>query len=193
MQPNPHGPRPAQHQPMHPGQHPPGAPYPQAGAPYPQPGMPPGYQGMPQVPYYPQPKKGFPTWAIVLIVVGVLFFFVIPIMAVAAIPLITSNTRDARRAEGEQMLGAMKDLARVTYSRLGRHQDIQTLTGPVGQGGCGASPFELTGKYYTVEDRVVGNPTHGKLTANPNQGKSDGTGQVEFNWASGQAKYSWSP
>lgn len=186
MQPNQYGPRPAQNQPMHPGQHPPGAPYP-------PPGMPPGYQGMPQMPYYPQPRKGFPTWAIVLIVVGVVFVFIVPIMALAAIPLITTNTHEARRAEGEQLMGSLKGLARVTYAKLGRHQDIQTLTGPVGAGGCGASPMELAGRYYSVDDRVLATQRGAKLTARPNIGTNGGNGYLEFDWAGGDGRYTWDP
>jgi hypothetical protein len=138
MQPQyPQGPNPAQNQPQYPQ---PGAGYQQQGAPYPQPGTHgPQYQGMPNMPYYPPRKRGMPGWAIALIVVGVLFFFIIPILALAAIPLITSNTRDARRAEGEQMLGSFTGLVRVAYAKQGTHTGIRTLTGDMRYGGCGAS------------------------------------------------------
>jgi hypothetical protein len=192
MQPQyPQGPRPAQNQQPYPQ---PGPQHPQPGAPYPQPGYgPQQYQGMPQMPYYPPPKKGMPGWAIALIVVGVLFFFIIPILALAAIPLLTSNTRDARRAEGEQMLGSLRGLVRITYAKQGTHTGIRTLTGSENIGGCGASPMELRGKYYVVRDNVESRMSGARLTCDPTTSQSDGSGHVDFEWSGGEGRYTWDP
>ena len=64
---------------------------------------PPQQYGMTPPPYYPPQKKGMPGWAIALIVCGAGFVFLV--LVLAAIPmLVSTNTRDARRAEGEQLL-----------------------------------------------------------------------------------------
>ena len=58
-------------------------------------------------------RKGFTLIELLIVVV------IVGILALAAIPLITSNTRDARRAEGEQLLGSARDSARVEYAKSG--------------------------------------------------------------------------
>lgn len=148
-----------------------------------------GPPGMPPQGYYmPPPKKGMPGWAIALIVVAVFLFLVIPVMALAAIPLITTNTAAAREAEGEQMLGSMRGLCRVAYAKTG--QAPRKLTGPVDSGGAGVSQFELEGKYYRAEDRV-GSPSmqEGELYAQPtDKGRSC---TLRFQWAGGDGQLSW--
>lgn len=196
----PHGP---QQQPIASGTHnpapgqpqyaPQGAP-PQYGAP-PQhgaPGMPPGY-GPPNMPppyYGPPQKKGMPGWAWGLIIGGVFLFLILPILALAAIPLITSNTAEARQAEGEQMLGSMKNFARVAFAKTGMAPT--RLTGPIGSGGagCGVSPAELEGLYYRVEDRVE-NPAAGtgELYAKPKTGGKEGS--LRFQYNGGEGKFTW--
>lgn len=184
-----------------PPQYPPQGPQPMPGAPYPpQPGMqyppgmhyPPGmpHPGMGQVPYYPQPqKKGFPVWAIVLIV----FLVLLPVCGIfglAAIPLITTNTRDARRAEGEQMLQSLKGQARVGYARLGLAP--RTLSGSYTAQGCNVPPMELQGKYFNVRDAIEApSKTTARLTADPAGAASDGAGHLEFQWAGGDGKVTW--
>ncbi len=163
-----------------------GAP-PQAG--YGPPGMPP-YP--PQYQQYPPQKRGMPGWAWVLIILGVGFamLMVVGILALAAIPLITSNTSEARRAEGEYLLSALRNRARVAYLRTGNAP--LRLTGPSDGVGCDVSRHELTGQYYEVEDRVgAPNDTHGELYASPLQTSTDGRGTMTFHWQTGDATVSW--
>ncbi|MBK8205677.1 MAG: hypothetical protein IPK87_02665 [Planctomycetes bacterium] len=184
-----HNPAPAQPQ-----YAPPGAP-PQYGAPpqqYGAPGMPPGY-GPPNMPppyYGPPPKKGMPGWAWGLIIAGVFLFLILPIMALAAIPLVTSNTAEARQAEGEQLMGSLKNQARVAFAKTGI--EPVRLTGPIGRGGegCGASPMELDGMYYRVEDRIhKPMPGTGELYAKPLTSGKEGT--LRFQYSGAEGKFTW--
>jgi hypothetical protein len=152
----------------------PGGP-PPAGAPYPPQGP---YPGMAPPYYQPQPKKGFPVWAIVLIVI-VCMLPVCGIFGLAAIPLITTNTRDARRSEGEQLLGSMKMRVKVAHARL--NVVPPQFTGAIGEGGCGVNPTDLEGKYYRVRDSIEGNKDRARIMCDPTgQGGADGTGQLDF-------------
>lgn len=185
--PNPQYGRPAG-QPQQPGPAQPQAP---GYGPPPQHGAPPQYgpQGMPPQGYYmPPPKKGMPGWAIALIVVAVFMFVVLPILALAAIPLITTNTSEARQAEGEHMLGSAKNMARVAYAKTGRVP--MRLTGTIEMGGADMAPIELDGKYYRVEDRVgAPSSSEGELYATPKN--PDKTGTLRFQYAGGEGKFSW--
>lgn len=169
---------------------PPGYGQPQYGAPaqagYGPPGMP------PYPPQYPPQKKGMPGWAWVLIILGIGFamLMVVGILALAAIPLITSNASEARRAEGESMLLMFRNRARVTYSRTGNAP--LRLTGPSDGVGCDVNRHELTGQYYEVEDRIgAPNDSHGELYAKPLQTSSDGRGTMMFHWQTGDQTVRW--
>jgi type II secretory pathway pseudopilin PulG len=151
---------------------------------YGQPGMAP-----PPYPQYPPPKKGLPWWAWLLIVGGIGFvcLMILGILALAAVPLITSNTRDARRSEGEQMLGSMRNQAKVAYA-ASRFPPVR-LTGSRADGGCMVPPDQLAGKYFKVADQVgAPSASEGSLHASPNttppgQGVgSDGQGELTFPW-----------
>lgn len=132
--------------------------------PYPQPQLPPGHfpqqQGYPQYAqpgypqygpqgYYPPPaqKSGFPTWAIVLIVGLIVVPFILGILMLAAIPLIASNTEEARSSEARAALGAMKDRARVVYQR--------TPSARLDKSALGVGPTELSGIYFSDPDYTV--------------------------------------
>ena len=152
---------------------------------YPQhPNMPPQY-GMQQMPYYPQQKQGMPGWAWALIICGLLFvFMIVGIFALAAIPLITSNTRDARRAEGEQLLYGARDFARVEFSKMGKNPGSFSSAG---------SPNDFDGKYYSVDDRIQDlSREKARITATPTTA-SDGKGTLDFPWASGGGRVKWNP
>ena len=125
-----------------------------------------------------QNRKGFTLIELLIVVV------IVGILALAAIPLITSNTRDARRAEGEQLLGSARDFCRVEYSK--------TSTPPTSLAAAGTGAF--VGKYF----QVTGAPGAGSgsfdasLSATPvAAGSSDGTGTMFFIWASGNSSISW--
>ncbi len=112
---------------------------------------PPGYPQYGPQGYYPPPQKsGFPTWAIVLIVCLVIGPFLIGILAVAAIPLIASNTDEARSSEARAALGAMKDRARVVYQR--------NPSARVDKYSLGLGTTELNGSYFTDANYSVYSP-----------------------------------
>jgi len=128
-------------------------------------------------------RKGFTLIELLIVVV------IVGILALAAIPLITSNTRDARRSEGEQMMGSMKGQARVAFAKNGAAPT--TLVGPIDTGGSGVSAGELTGQYYTVTDAVAaGTGFDASISATANNG-TDGTGTHNFDWAGGNGDFVW--
>lgn len=200
-------------QPQHaqPAQHPQGAqPHPQQQytshqqqAPQPQYAPQQYQQPMPYGPGYdlpPPPKKsGMATWVIVLIVCAVLAIPVFGILAIAAIPLITTNTRDARRAEGEQLLGTCKNQVRAHFSK--------TLTVPYSLTQAGVGPDMRQGLYYKVGDGITpegstglssgyyGDKDYGtaSLTCAPIKDPSDGVGKMTFDWTSGSSHVEWDP
>lgn len=144
---------------------------------------PPGY---PQQGYQmgPPPKKRIPGWAIALIVVaGVFLFLFISILALAAIPLITTNTHDARRAEGEQLMSSAMNQARVQYARTA--EPALTLTE------CGMSSVERRGKYFIVDDPIGNSGDYGVITCQPTRTDSDGRGRLTFSWTRGDTQVSW--
>lgn len=124
-------------------------------------------------------RKGFTLIELLIVVV------IVGILALAAIPLITSNTRDARRSEGEQMLGSMKGQARVAYAKLGRAPS--TLNAAYANNGCNVNAGELNGQYFTITD-AVGNA--GSLNAMAKT-SSDGNCTHNFNWAGGNGNFVW--
>ena len=158
-----------------------------------QQGPPQGYQqgyqqgpppyGMSPPPYYPPQKRGMPGWAIALIVCGVLF--VVMVMGLAAIPLIVSNDRDARRAEGEQLMGTARDYLRVEYSKTGDANG--TLRGFRG------GP-EFQGIYYQVDSTASRSSKpgfDGTVTCSPRKSQSDGRGTLNFAWGSANSEITW--
>lgn len=112
----------------------------------------------------------------------------------ASIPLVTTGSRDATRAEAEQMLGSLKGQTRLAYAKLDGHDNIRTLTGPVGQGGCGAVPGDLQGRYFRVRDEVTVTETGFTLFADPMPGyEHKGTCTVTANWGGGDGVFIWDP
>ena len=120
-------------------------------------------------------RKGFTLIELLIVVV------IVGILALAAIPLITSNTRDARRAEGEQLLGSARDATRVQYSKTGTApatiSAFQALT-------------NFSGKYFTMNDTITSTSTTGAISTNAGAG-SDGTGTITFQWGSGSSTIVW--
>lgn len=119
-------------------------------------------------------RKGFTLIELLIVVV------IVGILALAAIPLITSNTRDARRAEGEQLMGAARDHLRVQYSKTG------SATGPtVNLASAGVNAFQ--GEYYDVN---VYTPATPSVTADA-LGSGDTDGLMSWLWGSGNSSISW--
>lgn len=123
-------------------------------------------------------RKGFTLIELLIVVV------IVGILALAAIPLITSNTRDARRAEGEQMMGSLKGQARVGFAKTGAAP--ATLTA------AGVAATERAGKYFDVNDAitVVTANVSASISAVPKTA-SDGTGTCTFNWSGGDGTFAW--
>ncbi|MBX3473649.1 MAG: prepilin-type N-terminal cleavage/methylation domain-containing protein [Planctomycetes bacterium] len=131
-------------------------------------------------------RKGFTLIELLIVVV------IVGILALAAIPLITSNTRDARRAEGEQMMGSMKGQARVAYAKVGVNTEVTKLTGAIGgtTKGCGVNAAELNGKYFKITDALTTTATTCTIASTANTA-SDGNGSLLFNWSGGDGSFTW--
>jgi prepilin-type N-terminal cleavage/methylation domain-containing protein len=122
-------------------------------------------------------KRGFTLIELLIVVV------IVGILALAAIPLITANTRDARRSEGEQMLGSVKNQGKIAYAKHGT-ATIMTLVGDITDNtGWGCTALQLVGKYYTVVDPATGPAPTVVVTATANNG-TDGTATGTFNFDS---------
>ena len=130
-------------------------------------------------------KKGFTLIELLIVVV------IVGILALAAIPLITANTRDARRSEGEQQLGSMKNQARVAFAKTGKVP--ATLTGSIDATGSGVAAAELIGKYFQVTDAIAGTAAACKMTATPapTGTATDGTCTLTFAMAGGDGSFVW--
>jgi prepilin-type N-terminal cleavage/methylation domain-containing protein len=85
-------------------------------------------------------KKGFTLIELLIVVV------IVGILALAAIPLIASNTEEARSSEARAALGAMKDRARVVYQRT---------PGAVTKAQLGLGSTELNGSYFNDGNYTV--------------------------------------
>lgn len=153
-------------------------------------GTPPGgpQYGMQQYPYYPPPKKGMPGWAIALIIGGVALF-ILPIFALAAIPLITSNTGEARQAEGEQLLNSARDYLRIEYSKTMEDRDAFAAFATYHRSGA------FDGQYYRVDPTptlVRGGRYNAQITCSPTPAAAGGKrGQMQFAWVSGESELTW--
>ena len=186
--------RPVQSQPVQPPQAmPPQPPYPQGGYPqqppvgYPQPmpgqyqPPPPGYpqQGYPppgygpMYPPYPPPKSNTKT---ILIVVGVVlggFILVNIILALAAIPLIQSNTNEAKSSEARAALGMLKDRVRVKFINNNNRVDPRWRITDI------VHPAELKGKYYGPNDyEIVGEMRNDLVVLRARANTTSGAPQV---------------
>jgi hypothetical protein len=165
----PHAPVPPQHGQPHP-------PYPQQGQPHPQ------QYGHP--PYGPPQKKS--NLGLILILVGVFVFLpMVGCLGLAAIPLITSNASDARRAEGEAVAGTVKTQLRAMYAKTGEipqaHDPaVQTILQ------SGVSEYISSVSYTPVgQDK-------GRITVQMVSG-SDGQLTTEFEFNTGNATFNWVP
>ncbi len=86
-------------------------------------------------------NKGFTLIELLIVVV------IVGILALAAIPLIASNTEEARSSEARAALGAMKDRARVVYQR--------TPTATINKASLGLGSTELNGSYFNDGNYTV--------------------------------------
>jgi prepilin-type N-terminal cleavage/methylation domain-containing protein len=131
-------------------------------------------------------KKGFTLIELLIVVV------IVGILALAAIPLITSNTRDARRAEGEQLLGAARNFTRVEYSKYGSWTTGAAPSAQAAWNQEAGTNDAFTGQYFEVsaEPTFTGSAPNqtGTLVT---EGTSDGTGTMTFEVSSGSSSIAW--
>ncbi|MHC4841914.1 MAG: pilin [Planctomycetota bacterium] len=119
-------------------------------------------------------RKGFTLIELLIVVV------IVGILALAAIPLITENARDARRAEGEAVAGTIKTQLRGIYAKTGS-VPTSTTTG-------------VSGILSKAVGEYVANATLSGSTITVNmQSTTDGVLTSVFNYDTGDASFAWAP
>ncbi|MBK8207099.1 MAG: hypothetical protein IPK87_09980 [Planctomycetes bacterium] len=95
------------------------------------------------------------------------------------------------RLKAEDMLGSLKNWARVSYAKTGVAP--KTLTGDIDGGGGKVSADDLKNEHYQVRDVVYKKPDmeRGALACEPLAGAEYGYGAVYFNYAGGESDYEW--
>lgn len=125
--------------------------YPQGQYPPPPPGYPPqSYPSGYGYPMYAQPPKS--NTKTILIVVGAViggFFLINVILALAAIPLVSANTNEAKSSEARAALGTIKDRLRVKFIQNDNHTNTSWRLGDL------INANELQGKYYGPNDYSI--------------------------------------
>lgn len=184
-------------------QPPPGYSQQPQGQPYPQQPQGPQYQQYPQqaapgapqyamqqYPYYQPAKKGMPGWAWGLIIGGVVLMLVfMVVVAMVGMAASSANTRDAQRAEGEQLMGTARDYLRVSFARTGlSFQAFQAFSREHAGG-------SFSGKYYNVDPdpRELRGEVHDvEVTCSPTPAAADkGRGSLKFAWTTGSSDLQW--
>jgi hypothetical protein len=102
------------------------------------------------------------------------------------------STRDARRSEGEQILGSMRNRVRVAYAKMDSAPD--KLTGQVNGSGSGCDASDLEGKYFSVRDKVYHGDKENMLAliVEPMEDNgADGFGVLTFNVVNGRGEIKW--
>lgn len=149
--------------------------------------MPPtGRQPYGLAPVQPRKKRSKGTHIAALVIVPLVLLF---LYLAAPCSIVTTDTRDARRAEAEQQLGSNASTARRAFSRMERAP--ARLTGSLADGGSGVEAAGLTGEHYAIDDRVF-DLGGGKaaLLAHPKD-PFDGWGVHTFAWQGGSGDFQW--
>ncbi len=126
-------------------------------------------------------RKGFTLIELLIVVV------IVGILALAAIPLITENTRDARRAETESAAGSIKTQLRAVFAKSGAPTAAVAL--PIVQAGAVGE--------FTNGGTVTGAPTEASTVFTlqcdaSGAGTGDGTLTSTFNLKTGaSASNTW--
>jgi hypothetical protein len=95
-------------------------------------------------------------------------------------------TLETKRAEGEKLLGSMRDYARVQFSKIDKPpKDLVP--------GCGVEKADLKGDYCRVRNDVLANTSTGEggLVCEFIKDKSIGYGLITFDWAMGKSTTKW--
>ena len=126
-------------------------------------------------------RKGFTLIELLIVVV------IIGILALAAIPLITANTQEAKAGEAKAALGTIKDRMRVYYVQNNNSLGAATIVTYIPQ-----FALELTGEYYASGDysipaAVVQDAGGVQLRALGNSGASRPTVDFEFSVKTGKS------
>jgi hypothetical protein len=105
-----------------------------------------------------------------------------------------SSTRDAERADAEQMLGDFRNRARVAYDKTGKLP--KQLTGSLNDGGCGVAAAELEsarGKFRVrdaIEHRGEGRARLWCDSLPANRDHPDNL-VLDFNWNGTENEFTW--
>lgn len=98
-------------------------------------------------------------------------------------------SQEVRRKEGEDLLGSLRNQARVTYAKTGAAP--KTLTGSVSDGGCNADAKDLKGAYCKLHDKVYEVDAKNAVLIAEDTAGGDGFAVLEFQWASPDSKITW--
>lgn len=99
---------------------------------------------------------------------------------------VLSNATNAKRSEGEQILGSARDMARVYYAKHG--------AAPAKVEDCGMTLDELKGRYFQLRNTIHKKPDEerGGIVAEPVEGAGDlGFAFLTFDYARPNPKITW--
>lgn len=108
---------------------------------------------------------------------------IISILGMVSVPMVTANTQEARQAEAETLLGTMRNVARIEYTRRG--------SAPKKFTDCGIRGKERKGEYFKVQNKIAGsNIRDARIRAISLDGNKV-RGDMHFTWSSGVADIVW--
>lgn len=106
-------------------------------------------------------------------------------LVILGLPLTTTGCRDARRAEGEQLLGAARDMLRVEHSKT---EDAGRMEAAF-KNSVKRGDFE--GSYFNVSTWVVPTSEKGaRIYVYPKDSR-ERIGYMDFEWGSGSSQIHW--
>jgi hypothetical protein len=107
------------------------------------------------------------------------------VLAVLALPMTTCSLRDAPRAEGEQLLGAARDMLRTEHSRTDDAGQMKAAFKKAVRHG------DFKGSYFNVSNWVVPtSETGARIYVYPDD-PARGIGYMDFEWESGSSEVHW--
>ncbi|MCZ7605279.1 MAG: hypothetical protein M5U25_04260 [Planctomycetota bacterium] len=119
-----------------------------------------------------------PGGILAVVVVGMLLLLLIPISG-------HGGSRDARRAEGEQLMGSARDFCRVQHNKGKSFEEVHAAL----EQEVATSAF--AGKYYGVEARIVRlDAGTARIYVYPTN-RGDGFGSIDFKWDTGESTIRW--